>query len=464
MPTAEADLVQPPGVAGMFYPADADELAQTVDERLARPRAAHTPPKALIAPHAGYDFSGAVAGTAFASVAAVAGAISRVVLIGPSHRHCFAGLAVPSARAFATPLGIVPVDSGAVKRLLDLPGVATVDTAFAHEHSLEVELPFLQRLLGEFTIVPVVTGDVSVEAVDRALAAVWGGPETLVVVSSDLSHFYPYDEARELDRAAALAIETLRQDRLEDQHACGHRAIRGLLARARVLDMRATTLDLRNSGDTFGRRESVVGYGAFVLEYAAICRLDDTHRRKLLEAAQTSMRSGLRRGRPPEVRLGSFAPQLETTRASFVSVLKGDRLMGCVGSMAPHKPLVSDVVENAFKAAFADPRFPAVTAADLPELDVEISILSTPRPIPAVDEATLLAALRPELDGVIVEDGERRALFLPHVWEGLPDPRAFLARLRQKARLPADHWSNSFRAWRFTAERFGTSDYRDTTA
>ncbi len=447
--------VQPPAVAGSFYPADPAALRDAVDRALASPRTRHTPPKALIAPHAGYRYSGAVAATAFAPIAALAGQITRVVLIGPSHRHAFEGLAVPSAGALATPLGAVPVDRDAVDRLLALPGVAVVDAAFAREHSLEVELPFLQRLLGAFTVVPIVTGAATTKDTARALEAVWGGPETLVVVSSDLSHFHDYDTARGMDADAARAIETLRPDRLGDAQACGRLAIRALLARARALDLRATTLDLRNSGDTAGPRDSVVGYGAFAFEYAAGCRLDDVHRHALLKAARQSVASGLRRGKPPAVQMGSFAPQLETTRACFVSVLKEGHLMGCVGSMMPHRPLVADVVENAFKAAFADRRFDAVTADDMPSLTVEISILSTPRRIPASSEADLLRQLQPDRDGLIVEDGPHRALFLPHVWHGLPQPKAFLDRLRQKAGLAPDHWSDSFRAWRFSAEHFG---------
>ena len=445
---------RPTAFAGSFYPAEPEVLAAQVDALLANPRTCHGVPKALIAPHAGYVYSGPIAGTAYASLTPARGRIRRVVLLGPSHRVPFRGLAVPTVESFESPLGPVRLDRAAIDSILGLAEVAARDDAHAQEHSLEVHLPFLQRTLGEFTLVPIVVGDAAPEAVDRALEALWGGPETLIAVSSDLSHYHPYGEAQNLDRRAGQAIEALRGDLLEDAQACGNRPIRGLLRRARALDLRATALDVRNSGDTKGDKSRVVGYGAYAFEYAEEARLSAANREALLKAAAQSVANGVRTGRPAQVRVGSFAPQLDALRASFVTLEIDGRLRGCIGSTQPHRPLIEDVVDNAFKSAFSDPRFPKLGATELNSLGLGISILSTPRPIAFDSEDKLRAALRPDRDGMILTEGKRRGLFLPQVWKSLPDAGDFLARLKQKAGLAPDHWSNEMRAFRFTAETF----------
>jgi AmmeMemoRadiSam system protein B len=222
------------------------------------------PAKALVAPHAGYQYSGPIAASAFAPLNRRRG-IERVVLVGPSHRFDFEGVATTGAKGFATPLGIVPVDRAAVEQIEQLPQVRRFERAHADEHSLEVELPFLQQALGRFALVPLVTGDADDAAVAEVLAALWGGPETLVVVSSDLSHYYDYDTAQALDRHTAEAIGVFSPRAIRPEHACGRVAIRGLLHHLGTGRAQAVTLDLRNSGDTAGARDRVVGYGAFAL-------------------------------------------------------------------------------------------------------------------------------------------------------------------------------------------------------
>ncbi len=257
--------VRPPAVAGTFYPGSTGRLQEAVDSYLAevRPAATGSPPKALIAPHAGYVYSGPVAASGYRLLEPVAETIERVVLIGPSHRVPLKGLAVSSADAFETPLGRVPVDRAAVDHLLELPQVCEFDAAHAAEHSLEVHLPFLQRVLREFRLVPICAGDASTREVAGALDLVWGGPETLIVVSSDLSHYYDYETARIKDAATTRAIERLDPTALDAESACGRIAIRGLLDVARRRGLQAHSIDVRNSGDTAGPRDSVVGYGAY---------------------------------------------------------------------------------------------------------------------------------------------------------------------------------------------------------
>jgi len=258
--------VRTPAVAGLFYSDDAGILEAQLRGLLAEAVAEVAPPKALILPHAGYVYSGSVAASGYARLQSAREIITRVVLIGPSHYVPLRGLAASSAEAFITPLGPVPVDRTAIELLLDLPQVATSDSAHLQEHSLEVHLPFLQLVLGAFAIVPLVTGDATADEVAAVLDLVWGGPETLIVVSSDLSHYYDSTTARRLDAATSAAIESLAPEHISDEQACGRVPINGLLRAAQRRGLTANTIDLRNSGDTAGPADRVVGYGAFGFE------------------------------------------------------------------------------------------------------------------------------------------------------------------------------------------------------
>jgi AmmeMemoRadiSam system protein B len=260
--------IRSPAVAGSFYPESPRQLAEAVRSYLA---AAQAPgdaaaPKALIAPHAGYVYSGPTAGVAYARIAPARDRIERVVLLGPAHRVPVAGLAAPDVGAFATPLGEIPLDGAALERLLELPQVSALHAAHQFEHSLEVHLPFLQIVLGSFSLVPLVVGDARPEEVAQVLESVWNGPETLIVVSSDLSHYQDYATARRMDALTARAIETLQPEDIRYDDACGRVPIQGLLVTARRKGLQAHTLDVRNSGDTAGPRDAVVGYGAWAFD------------------------------------------------------------------------------------------------------------------------------------------------------------------------------------------------------
>jgi AmmeMemoRadiSam system protein B len=258
--------IRPPAVAGTFYPAVARELETAVRGYLGEVRtgAPAPPPKALIAPHAGYPYSGPVAASAYAGLAERRDEIHRVVLLGPAHRAFVRALAAPRAEAFRTPLGTIRLDGEALQRILDLPQVAVSDEAHAFEHSLEVHLPFLQEILGEFSLVPLVVGDATPEQVAEVLDLLWGGPETLVVVSSDLSHYHDYATARRMDSETTRAILELDAGAIGEDHACGRIPVQGLLVVARRRRLSARAVDVRSSGDTAGPRDAVVGYGAYV--------------------------------------------------------------------------------------------------------------------------------------------------------------------------------------------------------
>jgi AmmeMemoRadiSam system protein B len=257
--------IRRPAVAGTFYPGSAEELEGVVRaclEAAAAPQEA--PPKAVIAPHAGYVYSGPVAGSAYARLAPLRGRVERVVLLGPAHRVACRALAAPDCDAFATPLGSVPVDREALARALELPQVETFDAPHAQEHSLEVHLPFLQTVLGGFRLAPFVVGDATPQEVDEVLELLWGGPETLLVVSSDLSHYHDYATARRMDARTSEAIVALEPDAIGFDDACGRIPVQGLLRAARRHGLTARAVDVRSSGDTAGPHDRVVGYGSYV--------------------------------------------------------------------------------------------------------------------------------------------------------------------------------------------------------
>lgn len=256
--------VRPAAVAGLFYPGSAHELRPLVEQYLEIDAVSRPTPiaKAVIAPHAGYVYSGPVAGTAFRCFAQDTAKIRRIVLIGPAHRVLVKGLALPRKAAFETPLGSVPVDTTLFAAIADLPQVSISEAAHAQEHCLEVELPFLQVLLGEFSILPLLASDISASDMADVLERVWGGEETRFVVSSDLSHYLTYETAQDIDRETAHQVVDM-HGHIAEHRACGAVAINGLLEAARRRGLMPKVLDLRNSGDTAGDRSRVVGYGAF---------------------------------------------------------------------------------------------------------------------------------------------------------------------------------------------------------
>jgi AmmeMemoRadiSam system protein B len=257
------NTVRKPVVAGLFYPSSAQELQTLVNKYLKEIKPLTAPaPKAIIVPHAGYIYSGPIAASVYARLNP--NSIKKVILLGPSHRVPLRGLAASSMTTFATPLGNIPVDKETIDKLLNLPQVSIFEPAHSNEHSLEVQLPFLQTVLNEFTLIPLVVGETTPEQVGEVLEKLWGGKETLIVISSDLSHYQDYKTAQQMDKLTSQAIENLCSEDISYKQACGYFPIQGLLHLAKKLGMQAKTVDLRNSGDTAGQKDQVVGYGAYV--------------------------------------------------------------------------------------------------------------------------------------------------------------------------------------------------------
>ena len=429
--------VRPAAVAGMFYPGNAPQLAMEVGELLDgvenfEPKLGF--PKALIVPHAGYVYSGPVAARAYDELSAARGIVKRVVLIGPSHFVGGRGLALPECEAFETPLGRVRLDAEGIAAIADLKQVVRSAAAHAQEHSLEVQLPFLQKVLGDFSLVPIAAGSALTEEVVEVMERLWGGPETLFVISTDMSHYHSYEDAKRIDAASLERIEDLAAD-LNYEEACGATGLNGLLAVARGKGLSIKRLAACNSGDTAGSKERVVGYSSFALYESGAVSLEQAGS-TLLEIAKGAILNGLGLSSVPAKR--NHFPWLLQHAATFVTLTKDGALRGCIGSLSATRPVGEDVAVNARAAAFQDPRFPKLKREEWPGCRVEVSLLSAPKPIAFGDDPDLLSQIRAGEDGLILECDGKRATFLPQVWETLPDRRQFLVELIKKAGLPAD--------------------------
>ncbi len=451
-----AASVRPAVWAGKFYPADPAKLRKTIAgliveaRRDAVPLPADRPLRAIVMPHAGYIYSGLAA--AHAVLALEGRRYRRVVLLGPDHRVGLRGCAVSDAQAWQTPLGRVAVDAAAREldeRYRDFTPDTTSD---ALEHCLEVELPFLQVQLGKFSIVPIVMGQADVAEVARVVDALLDR-DTLLVVSSDLSHYLPYGKAAARDRRTVAAVISLDDGALAGCRncACGRDPLRVLVSLARRHGWQPKLLYTNNSGDTAGDINRVVGYAAiaFLGENAMTTETDDAavlnHEQgmALVKLARHTIaeKLGLKRpALPEEVRAVLTQDALKARRGTFVTLKIRGQLRGCIGNIAATGSIVDSVRQNAVNAAFHDPRFAPLTAAEFDEVDIEVSILTEPRPLVFSDARDLLSRLRPEKDGVIIRRGSAGATFLPQVWEQLPKPEEFLSHLCLKAGMPADAW------------------------
>lgn len=411
-------------------------------------------------------------------------------------------MALCSAAAFLTPLGLCPVATEILETLSEFPGVRVLNEAFQREHSLEVHLPFLQTILGEFEIVPIVVGQCSGNDVATVLRNVWGGPETCIVISSDLSHFHPDYEARRIDAMTSTLIESGRIEELTSRHACGYLPIQGLLTNTASRGLKMKAIDLRNSSQTVGNPDRVVGYGAFISEGIEPSAVESTaaaglaaaaqppvppvsmyttglaapwlavrepeqlvprtpelavsltqgEQALLLRAAVEAIAQELRTGRPAAFdNPGKFSPALLQPAGAFVTLKKQGALRGCVGTIEAKEPLIANIVRSAGNAAFRDSRFPPLTRDELGGLQLHLSILSKPQAMTFEGEWDLIRQLRPKTDGLILRAGGRSAVFLPSVWEEITSPRDFVARLKRKAGLNPDVEYPDLTAERFTA-------------
>ncbi|MBF0165138.1 MAG: AmmeMemoRadiSam system protein B [Magnetococcales bacterium] len=486
------ERVRQPAVAGMFYPKESKALRAMVEELLEQSPPVANEPLAVIVPHAGFIYSGLTAAHAYKGLThAPASAPRRVFLLGPSHRVWLEGASVGDYDAYLTPLGKIPVDREGVACLARSPDVSRDEAPHRLEHALETQLPFLQVTLVNFRIVPIVYGEISGGHLADLLEACVK-PGDLIVISTDLSHYHPYDEARRLDGISNEAILARDPKTISGCEACGRTGVGALLETARRRRWRPVLADLRNSGDTAGEKNRVVGYASYLFYsdvgngasaagpesrtvggggVATPAAINPAGGSIQTDGAATPADSSPASPGLPELvrahlaatlagrsglvaeRLMEGAPALARQGACFVTLTQRGGLRGCIGSLVAHRPLAEDLLENGLSAALRDPRFAPLTAAELAGTEIEVSLLTPPEPFPYRDAADLLARLKPGVHGVILSKQGRRATFLPQVWEQLPDPVAFLGHLCRKAGLDGECWREGAQIQVYTVEK-----------
>lgn len=442
---------RPAAVAGTFYPAQKNELKKLVDGFLENAIVKTTEsPRLLISPHAGYVFSGPVAAHGFVHLDK---SIKKVFIIGPSHYQAFSGIAFPEVSAFSTPLGKVPIDIEIINTLRRNPKTRPCAGMDIKEHCLEVQLPFLQVKLNSFTIIPLLTGRIAPEEV-ASIILPFINESTIVIASSDLSHYHTQDEARNIDNQSIDAILTNKQEGEID--GCGSIPIRAVMVLAEKLNLKPLLLDSRTSYETaphYGDNSRVVGYTSIIyvkhLSQENTTKKIDTNESEftkelqnhLLKIARSSLRAAVHDEQLPHP--GEISELFKNHRGCFVTLTKTNKLRGCIGYIEPIKPLYLAIIENARNAALYDSRFSPVRADEIDSLSIEISVLSQPKPLAFKTPDELLHLLRPGIDGVILTNGHHQSTFLPQVWEQLPDKIQFLEHLSIKGGMPRDGWKSA---------------------
>ncbi len=451
---------QPARFAGSFFTAEPIPLNRQVrlfvEGGTAGAGLSQAAPLAIVSPHAGYRFSGAIAGQAFA--AAKGHDYKRIVILSPSHRYAFDGLAMPSWTQMQLPNGRVTVDKFMRNHLRDKRLIRIEDAAHDNEHGIETQLPFIARFFRGARIVPVVCGRAPVAEVARLVDAL-AGPDTLFVISTDLSHFRSQGDAQTIDAETARMIETAEISGLDGQHACGWLPLAGFLASDTGAGARVVRLAMGDSVAANDDANRVVGYGAWACYGANADVFSETYRREMLGVARKVLKSRLAKGKPPNLHVSSFRTPLQTQMASFVTLTENGRLRGCIGSLAAQRPLIEDIAINVVKAGTADPRFkPMTDGGQLDQIKLKIALLTKAAPVSVSSRADLEAALVPGQTGVILQDQGKRGTFLPMVWDSLPDVPQFVNGLMVKAGLSKDHWSDTVRVWTYRAESFAETD------
>ena len=444
--------------AGTFYPEDADELTGLLNSYKQDIKIDYRS-KAIIVPHAGYIYSGHAAMAGFQYLEPS----ENIFIIAPSHHESFNNIALPEYTFFETPLVNLEVNNKLIAEIAEKFPCIVADEVFDKEHSIEVQLPFIQNLFmpqrqsavdfvkslkkigKKIRIVPVLVGNCDYRLISDLISTYW--ETSSFVISSDLSHYYPVQECRQIDTYTATIIETGRIEFLQPQQACGMVGIKGLVDFANNNECSMIRAEMYNSGDISNEKDKVVGYGSWFLYTDSKNEfIEKYYSRYVIEVARQSIVASINQ---EEFIPRSIPPVLTQYGASFVTLkLKGE-LRGCIGSVYPTKPLILDIIDNAKNAAFQDPRFEPLTIDELENLEVSVSILSSIERINFKDERDLLSKIYPY--GIIIAERNKRAVYLPVVWEQLPDREIFLNSLKEKAGLPPNYFSKSLEAYKFNA-------------
>ena len=428
--------------AGTFYPAEKTALENLIKSFEIKEPKYKT--RAIIVPHAGYIYSGKLGAKGIQQLKPDA---KNVFIFAPSHYERLYGCCVCDYDEFETPLGNIKVNRELTEKTAKLCNCNIENKAFEKEHSIEVQLPLIKYFLPDVKIVPVLYGCENFKNLCETLEHFWEDESNVFIISSDLSHFYPEKEASKIDNYTARMIEENNLANFEQEQACGAVGICGLIEFAKKKNFSLIRTGLTNSAASTGDSSRVVGYGSwFLYEGEKNNYIKKYYSEFSKKVCKDSILSGLQLGQP---QISNYDCVFEEYGASFVTLELDGILRGCIGSIIAHKPLIKDLIHNAHAAAFSDPRFPSLTLNEYNRITIGISLLSKPERIEFKTEKELLEKLTPQSDGLIIRDGNYQAVFLPDVWEQLPDKHEFLGHLKLKAGLPKDYFSESLEAFKF---------------
>lgn len=435
-------------IAGSFYPAEKENLEKLIEFFKAQSKNYYADRKAraVIVPHAGLVFSGRVA---YEGIEQLDKNIENIFIIAPAHKVAFEGLALTSYTHWETPLGKVKINRSICKDLVKNHNAQIKDDAFEPEHSAEIEVPIIQTLFEKAKIIPVLVGKEDPVAIEKILEEYYPDKKNGFVISSDLSHFLTDDKAKNLDNLTAQMIETGNVNGFRYEQACGAVGVVGLVMYANKNKYSLIRIDMTNSSSTTGDKSRVVGYGSwFMFEDSKSKYLEKYCSQFIIDMVKIVINSAFERNKNITI---NYPQIFDEYGACFVTLEKEDRLRGCIGSIIAHQPLVNDLVNNAKNAAFKDYRFKPVSQDEVKDLKVAISILTHPEKIEFKSEKDLLKKISAKKDGIIIKDGNHQAVYLPSVWEQLPEKSEFLNSLKVKAGLSEDYFSENFEAYKFAA-------------
>ena len=442
--TKETETIKEPSVAGKFYPADTVDLINHLEMiKNASKNFYKITTRAVIVPHAGWVFSGKLA---YEGLHLLDKNIKNLFIFAPAHQAAIEGLALTSYSQWKTPLGEIQINQDINKDLAENFGAAYIDEALEKEHSIEVQLPFIQDLFDEINIIPVLIGKARPDDILKILNKYYPDKENGFIISSDLSHFLTDENARRMDFDAAQMIETGDIRNFRYEMACGAIGVTGLVEFANINKYSLIRVGMFNSSETTNDKSRVVGYGSwFLYEGEKNELISKYHSDFVIGVCKIVLESAFRK---TDIKI--VYPQVfDELGASFVTLEKNGDLRGCIDSILAYRPLINDLIENTKNAAFKDTRFSPLTAEEFPQTKINVSLLSVPRRIFFNGEEDLLSKITPNLDGIIIRDGDKQAVYLPSVWEVLPEKREFLNTLKVKAGFEKDYFSDTLEAYRF---------------
>lgn len=433
--------------AGKFYTDDKDELINQLNSfEKYNSKDYNYKTRAIIVPHAGYDYSGQLASEGFYYLDK---SVKNIFIIGPPHYVAVKNAALSHFEKWSTPLGEIEVNQEINDELVKKFSCEFEDDAFKQEHSVEVQVPFIQKLIPDVKIVPILAGR-NIQKITDIIDYYWHDSQNAFVISSDLSHFHDSKLAKKIDSVTAQMIETKEINDFNTEQACGAVGVCALTNFAKSKGYSLIRVGMVNSGDITGDDSRVVGYGSWMLYQGEFNAFIKEHFSEfVIDVCKKSIWAGLTKETP---KYGKIPAVFNELGACFVTLQKSGELRGCIGSIIAHRTLIDDLVNNAHSSAFSDPRFMPLKKDEFDHLSIDVSLLSVPEKMEFKDEADLLYQIQPFVDGIIIKDKSYQAVYLPSVWEQLPEKELFLNSLKIKAGMAPKYFSDTFEAYRFTTE------------